>query len=90
MKVGPTLQQPAAGLAPQVVHVEVHLRELLAAAQHEPAIRPPVRPVADGAEPECRPRLLIILQALAEFVAEHVRVGFELLAVRIVRRGAVV
>ena len=84
VEIGPTLQQPATGFAPQIVHVQVHLGELLAAARSEPAVRSPVWSMGDRAKAERRPGLLIVLQALADFVAEHVRIGFELLAIWIV------
>jgi len=84
VEIGPALQQPAAGLAPQVVHVEIHLPELLATAGEEPPVRAQVRPMGDRAESKRRPGLLIVLEALADFVPEHVRVRCELLAVRIV------
>jgi hypothetical protein len=35
MQIRAALEQPAVSLAPQVVHVEVHLRDLLAAAGQE-------------------------------------------------------
>jgi hypothetical protein len=84
MQIRAALEQPAASLAPQIVHVEVHLRDLLAAAGQEPAVRSLVWPVAERASPKRRPRLLIVLQAFADFVAEHVRFRSELVAIRIV------
>jgi hypothetical protein len=74
VEVRAALQQTASGLAPQVVRVEVHLRQLLAAAGQEPTVRGPMRAVTDRAEPKRRACLLLILEALADFVAEHVRI----------------
>ena len=84
VEVGTALQQTTPGFTPQVVHVEIHLRQVLAAAGEKPAVRSPMRPVADRGKPKRRAHLLIVLQALADLVAEHVRVTLELLAIRIV------
>src|SRR5438105_8950383 len=71
----PRNQESASGLAPQVVHVEVHLRQLLAAAGKEATVRCPTRTVTDRAEPKCRPCLLVVLDAFADFIAEDVCLG---------------
>ena len=81
-EIGAALQQSTAGFAPQIVHVQVQFRELLAAAGKEPAVRSPVRSVANGVEPQGRPGLLIISDA--NLVAEHLRIGSERLAIGIV------
>ena len=83
VEIGAALQQTASGLAPQVVHVEVHLRKLLAAAGKESTVRSPMWTVTDRARPKRRPRLLVVLQAFADFVAEDVRFRLEFLAIRI-------
>src|SRR4029077_15764595 len=70
VKVSSALQQPTAGFASQVVHVEVHLPQLPTAAGQELAVRAPVLPMPTGAEPERRPCLLIVLQSLSDLVAE--------------------
>jgi len=77
VEIGAALQQTASGLAPPVVQVEIHLRELLAAAGKESAGRSPVRTVTECAKPKRRPGLLVVLEAFADFVAEHVRVWLE-------------
>ena len=59
VEIGAALQKPTAGFAPQVVQVEIHLRQLLAAAGKEPAVRSAVRSVADRTKSKRRPRLLI-------------------------------
>src|SRR5439155_4936343 len=72
VEISAALQQTAPGFTPQVVPVEIHLRQLLAAAGEKPAVRSPMRPVADRAKPKRRAHLLIVLQALADLVAEYV------------------
>jgi hypothetical protein len=84
VEIGAALQQSTAGFAPQIVHIQIQFRKLLAAARKESAVVSPVRSVADHAESKRRLCLLVVLQAFAEFVAEHIRIGSELLAVRIV------
>src|SRR5206468_7480146 len=84
VEIGAALQQSTAGFAPQIVHVQIQFRELLPAAREESAVRSPVRSVADRSEPQRGPGLLVVPDTLANLVPEHVRIGSERLAVRIV------
>lgn len=73
VEIDTALQESAASFAPEIVHVQIQFRELLAAAGKESAGRSPVRAVPNCAQSQRGPRLLVVLQTLPDLVAERTR-----------------